>query len=162
MTRRLPDIPALLASLNLLAVLAFWWVGRSDPVHFGTSDRRDIAWHVGSHLGRLGVGRTRHDDPALGGQPGTVGQAGRWGFYFVWSYWETPGGAGPLKYGSTCFVIVPAWAVALPLAMRPAVCVRRKLRRRCVNGRIAQGRCARCGYDLRATPGRCPECGRAA
>src|SRR5262249_26533290 len=50
----------------------------------------------------------------------------------------------------------PAWAVALPPLIFGGVIVRRRwIERR----RRAQGRCARCGYDLRATPERCPECG---
>jgi hypothetical protein len=54
-------------------------------------------------------------------------------------------------------VRVPAWfCTAVPLP--PVVAIplwRRRLRRR-----RAEGVCPQCGYDLRATPDRCPECGR--
>ena len=50
----------------------------------------------------------------------------------------------------------PAWALALLLAAPPALIVRRWLKRR---RDARRGLCLRCGYDLRATPGRCPECG---
>lgn len=53
-------------------------------------------------------------------------------------------------------LLVPHWAVALPLAVPPLVWARGRLRRR----RWAkQGRCRHCGYDLRGSPERCPECG---
>ena len=55
-------------------------------------------------------------------------------------------------------VTVPYWSLAIPLAVLPVLvplgrrCGRRAHRRR-------NGLCLRCGYDLRATPGACPECG---
>jgi hypothetical protein len=62
-------------------------------------------------------------------------------------------------FGSASVVMFPVWlaiALLLPLpAARAAALVRQNRRRRV-------GHCRRCGYDLRATPGRCPECGEVA
>jgi hypothetical protein len=55
-------------------------------------------------------------------------------------------------------IIFPAWSgaavFALPSITRVALWVRRRRRKR-------EGHCMKCGYDLRATPERCPECGTA-
>ena len=53
---------------------------------------------------------------------------------------------------------IPYWSLALPPLIPPAVALARARRRR---RRLRDHRCLQCGYDLRATPDRCPECGRA-
>jgi hypothetical protein len=56
----------------------------------------------------------------------------------------------------TTMVMVPHWAILAATSVLPAWSIVSTRRRRLA---LEQGRCARCGYDLRATPGRCPECG---
>ena len=65
-------------------------------------------------------------------------------------------GFGFNKRGANMVVIVPAWALAAVTGAPPALLIIQKLRRR--KRRVA-GLCPACGYDLRATPDKCPECG---
>jgi hypothetical protein len=53
-------------------------------------------------------------------------------------------------------VSVPHWLVLLAFAALPAVRGTRRIR---AARRRHPGLCPSCGYDLRATPDRCPECG---
>lgn len=53
-------------------------------------------------------------------------------------------------------VYFPTWVVVVVTGILPAVALCRIV---CWHRRTRAGRCRRCGYDLRATPDRCPECG---
>jgi hypothetical protein len=55
-------------------------------------------------------------------------------------------------------VVVPYWLLALAFAIAPAWRLWTRARRRAARRR-GLNLCVRCGYDLRATPDRCPECG---
>ena len=62
---------------------------------------------------------------------------------------------GQLRYIGDWFY-VPHWAVTVALAAPLAMALVRWRRER---RRAARGLCPQCGYDLRASPQRCPECG---
>lgn len=73
---------------------------------------------------------------------------------------RTSRGKTSLFGGNRSYValIVPHWMLAIAASVLPGVWMFKRMRAR---RRIA-GRCSNCGYDLRATPERCPECGVAA
>jgi len=54
--------------------------------------------------------------------------------------------------------VIPAWLPIVSLLVLPIARISAWNRQRM---QLARGCCTRCGYDLRATPDRCPECGQA-
>jgi hypothetical protein len=84
-------------------------------------------------------------------------------------------GSGSMSHGPDLFGVkitpglaftrlsVAYWVVVLSAAALPAARVaRRMIRKGRARDRRRGMRCTRCGYDLRATPDRCPECGHTA
>ena len=94
----------------------------------------------------------RWDEPAMP----TIRSASAWTGAGGWDReWIGFGvSSSPARGWRRRVITVPLWFVVLILLSAAAGAVR-TLRR----SRTAAGSCRACGYDLRATPDRCPECG---
>jgi hypothetical protein len=112
------------------------------PVDHGPYARRTGAWASVSRLFWFDVDRRSrfHVDPRTGP-------------------WLGPIAMPEFIYQDDVKVYVAYWPIVLLSGLPPAVWF---MRRRRAKRRIACGHCVRCGYDLRETPDRCPECGQLA
>lgn len=176
-------LPAGLSALFCLAIIALWvrgyWV--SDDVTRAMGNQAKNAWSwTFFHSGRGRVVLVRHtidywpglmhdadgvewertvskpsaDLPAVA-NPGTgLPQRHFAGIWHEWRDW-------PVSYGVDrvdCWGIPLAWLAGVT-AVLPGIGAVVFLTKRRRRGRVKRGLCPVCGYDVRATPTRCPECG---
>jgi hypothetical protein len=83
-------------------------------------------------------------------------------FQFIRPTAATPPPAGYSPWARHGTLVFPHWLAVAVLAVPPAAWGAVRLRGRRAARRAAGGLCLACGYDLRASPGRCPECGAVA
>ena len=156
MLRRLSNLASALSLLLCLGSgvlwLRSWRVGDAFWITTASADYSGLVgggrvW-VARHAGR-GTRSFSHASVRPPPHPATPDDApGRLGFF----YDDRTSADG----GARLSLVFPIWSAALPAAVLPALRLIALLRTR---RRRATGRCARCGYDLRATPDLCPECG---
>jgi hypothetical protein len=159
--RRLFTFLTILSLLLCLATVALW--GRSywlrdllerdsgEPTNMQyddiSSDGGELRARIIRVTGKTPSGPTNgllHDALPLHPQLRSI-RFPHFGYYF-----ESTGG------GSVRALLFPHWFIAILFAILPAIRLRSILRTR---RRHRIGLCPHCGYDLRATPDRCPECG---
>ena len=159
MIRRLINIVTFISLLLCVGAFSLWvrsyW--RFDGWNWGTPTGRA---GIDSFQGYLSFGAVRVPPAALAriprghlltSEPAALGAARM--LRPNWSFGVFRG-ARVNSGGMTAWdVRVPHWLVALVCAVAPAIHLYRKKRR------APPGSCRTCGYDLRASPERCPECG---
>jgi hypothetical protein len=161
------------------------WTASPGPVTGATTSPRGETdtwrpqYSINSGGGRLQLLRKEfHDQPGAVGhsvlaeseavvdlKPGLPGDRSFsvLGFeYFVREKHYTPGPQVESTYWGFRVWTAPYWSVATPAGVLPAIRLLSYLRRRRSRIRGELRLCPTCGYDLRATPDRCPECGTTA
>jgi hypothetical protein len=132
---------------------AVTWIER-----FRLPDESDAAWLAGDSSPQVGHWSYPRGSPA---ELSVLYVSNlKWHFGFGSGRFRAmtaPGGNGvATTVGTMRVYAVPWWCIAILTAMLPTFAL---LRWRSIRRRHRTGLCMHCGYDLRATPDRCPECG---
>lgn len=160
---------AICIAASTLWVRSYW---RSDAVfYFGPSGQHAIQCFSGLLV--IGSDNIAHTDRRLGvdsweaaAMDARIGSGWWTRFGFGYDVTEATNNLSPAVLASlrpifpaiirTRRVSVPLWAIVAAAAILP---IRRTLAFSRLRRRRRLGQCLACGYDLRATPDRCPECG---
>jgi hypothetical protein len=108
------------------------WTGPTAPFGFANASRRGLSFATQSH-------------------PAEIVSFGFWGDNFV--------DAQDTYTNHVHLVRVPWWSLFLATLLASLPLVLWRVRDRQRRWRLRRGLCVSCGYDLRGTPERCPECG---
>jgi hypothetical protein len=160
-----------LSLLLCVAAVVMW--GWSYSLSIGAEQKgAGFEYRIGVSRGSLGLIVFRNQDL---GVPGPAAAAGwhMWTDYdlnlaaYAWTF--TADGRQPVlgffsgrliwSGGSRSMTLLSMAFVAALLSVLPLAVLPRQIHRWRRARRNSAGRCAGCGYDLRATPDRCPECG---
>jgi hypothetical protein len=175
MTRRLLNLLTALSLLLCVAVVALWvrsiWV--SDTLKWvHAQDAPAVAGWTTFYSGGGAFGVGRAECTYLGPNAEAAAQALR--LRLPW--WESIDGATLAsanllpaamthvqnqtnRRSNSQYIQLPYWIPTALLVALPLVRLRSHVHHRRSLKRLRTAICPRCGYDLRATPDRCPECG---
>jgi hypothetical protein len=181
MLRRLFTLLSALSLLLCVLAVAAWVRGRThaDAVTRTRSARDFAYWFNGPDGVSYRSTRTNYDMRWLKETGWKIGSArlspaptpANWtprdppGVEFLGFRWARGAYVSPFFYSATArpndrddmtILVIPHWALVAATLPLPVAWL---LRRRRALRRHGAGLCPSCGYDLRATPGRCPECG---
>jgi hypothetical protein len=151
MLRRLFTTLAALSLLMCLAAVGFWIASYWTPEPTSFVILLDGRREYGSRQGYVFLTNYNRFDPGVVSGSGSIVIPKMRRCFPGIEHEEWPATSSTIR--------VRYWLIVLATALLPLACVRQIVSIVQRSRRARRGLCAVCGYDIRATPQRCPECG---